>query len=162
MGLRPLSLKLSAIDISCSNSCLPLRIVSRFYPSSLSAIVCPPKPKLLTTSAINCRRSLPFNFWAVFIYKDLRLSVNWIKDSEDMKKLQANSLFSISQLRIIYYLQYSYRTEASSTKVQSMMRANSPAFNPTDNWHWFSSCLNGAVASPKNSETTSGQTPDCQ
>jgi len=28
----------------------------------------------------------PFNFWAVLIYRDLRLSVSWILDSEVMEE----------------------------------------------------------------------------
>src|SRR6266545_4654086 len=77
-GLRPRAAKLSRQIRPCSNSRVPLRIVSRFQPRSRSARRCPPDPSSLTVRAMNNRRALPFSALAVSMNKALNESVNSI------------------------------------------------------------------------------------
>src|SRR6266498_4014658 len=87
-GLRPRAAKLSRQIRPCSNSRVPLRIVSRFQPRSRSARRCPPDPSSLTVRAMNNRRALPFSALAVSMNKALNESVNSIVGSPALLSLE--------------------------------------------------------------------------
>src|SRR5436305_158519 len=73
--LRPRNEKPSTHLIALSTSCIPLRMVPRFQPSSRSASLCPPSPSACTVRAINIRRALPLSSFAVFNTSALTSSV---------------------------------------------------------------------------------------
>ncbi|MDM3851479.1 MAG: hypothetical protein PT120_06580 [Aphanizomenon gracile PMC649.10] len=50
--------------------------IGHFFGWNTPTKVCPAIPNPLTTSAMNCLRSLPLSFLAVFIYRDFRFSVS--------------------------------------------------------------------------------------
>src|SRR6266545_657514 len=87
-GLRPRAAKLSRQIRPCSNSRVPLRIVSRFQPRSRSARRCPPDPSSLTVRAMNNRRALPFSALAVSMNKALNESVTSIVGSPALLSLE--------------------------------------------------------------------------
>src|SRR5256885_479051 len=78
LRLRPRNTKPSTHSIPRSTSCIPLRIVPRFQPSSRSASRWPPSPKAFTVRAINRRRALPLRSLAVFNSSALTSSVSSI------------------------------------------------------------------------------------
>src|SRR5712691_3492856 len=64
--LHPRNEKPSTHLIPLSTSCIPLRMVPRFQPSSRSASLWPPSPSACTVRAINIRRALLLSSLAVF------------------------------------------------------------------------------------------------
>ncbi len=64
-GLRRRQWKASTQVMPERNSCIPLRMVSRFQPRWASAQICPPRPMALTALAMKSRRWLPLSVSAV-------------------------------------------------------------------------------------------------